>query len=372
MNADSLGLYVSIPFCKFKCTYCNFASGVFPRAELDRYLSALEREIRQYSGHADTLSFGGGTPSMLEPSQWERLLAVLREQFQIAADAEITLEAAPGGFDEQRVRAWVRSGVNRVSLGVQSFVERELRSVGRPHTAEGVARDVELLRTAGITDIGVDLIAGLPFQTPESWEESLGWVGRLAPTHVSVYILEVDEDSNLGAESLAGGARYSAPHLPDEDTTADLYTRARERLADLGFAQYEISNFAQPGRESRHNRKYWNCEPYFGFGVDAHSYEGAERRGNVDTIEEYMVRLERGESPVATREPVDDRRGAEERLFLGLRQTSGVIVGSADQQRYGGEITHLAAAGLVEFSEGRLRLTPRGLLLSNEVFEKFV
>ena len=367
-----LGLYVSIPFCKFKCTYCNFASGVFPQAELDRYLATLEREIRQFSGHAETVYFGGGTPSMLTPSQWERLVGVLREQFEIAAGAEITLEAAPGGFDGPRVRAWVGSGVNRVSLGVQSFVERELRAVGRPHTAEGVARDLELLRTVGITDIGIDLIAGLPYQTPKSWKESLEWVGRLSPTHVSVYILEVDEDSNLGAESLARGARYSATHLPDEDTTADLYTRARERLAELGLAQYEISNFAKRGRESRHNRKYWNCEPYLGFGVDAHSYDGTERRGNVDTIEEYMARLERGEAPVATREPVDERRRTEERLFLGLRQTAGVIVSSADQQRFGGEITHMAASGLVEFSEGRLRLTPRGLLLSNEVFEKFV
>ena len=367
-----LGLYVSIPFCKFKCTYCNFASGVFPQTELDRYLAALEGEIRQFSGQADTVYFGGGTPSLLTPAQWDRLAGVLRGQFQIAAGAEITLEAAPGGFDSERVQAWVRSGVTRVSLGVQSFVERELRAVGRPHTAEGVARDLELLRGEGITDIGVDLIAGLPFQTPESWDESLGWVEKLKPTHVSVYILEVDEDSNLGAESLAGGARYSAAHLPDEDTTADLYTRARERLAGLGFAQYEISNFAQRGWESRHNRKYWNCEPYLGFGVDAHSYDGAERRGNVDTIEEYMARLERGESPVATREPVDERRRTEERLFLGLRQTAGVTLSSADQTRFGGEITHLAAAGLVEFSEGRLRLTPRGLLLSNEVFEKFV
>ncbi len=365
-------MYVSIPFCKFKCTYCNFASGVFPQAELDRYLAALEREIRRFSGHADTVYFGGGTPSLLAPAQWDRLLVAMRQQFQISVDAEITLEAAPGGFDQPRVAAWVQSGVNRVSLGVQSFVERELRPVGRPHTAEDVARDLDLLRGEGISDIGIDLIAGLPYQTPESWEESLDWLDRLKPTHVSVYILEVDEDSNLGAESLAGGARYSATHLPDDDTTADLYTRARERLAELGLAQYEISNFAQPGRESRHNRKYWNCEPYLGFGVDAHSYDGTERRGNVDTIEEYVARLERGDSPVAMRESVDERRRTEERLFLGLRQTAGVSVSSADQQRFGGEIAHLAAAGLVESSSGRLRLTPRGLLLSNEVFEKFV
>ena len=372
MHPDKLGLYVSIPFCKFKCTYCNFASGVFPQAELNRYLAALEREVGEFSGAADTVYFGGGTPSLLSPEQWDRLMGALRQRFDIAGDAEITLEAAPGGFDDARITAWASSGVNRASLGVQSFVERELRAVGRPHTAEGVAQDLERLRAAGITDIGVDLIAGLPHQTAASWEESLNWVGRLSPTHISVYILEIDEDSRLGAESLAGGQRYSAGQLPGEDATADFYTYAQQRLAELGFHQYEISNFAKPGYESRHNRKYWDCRPYIGFGVDAHSFDGIERRGNVESIEDYMVRMERGESPVATREPVDERRRAEERLFLGLRQTAGVVLAAADSERYGGEITHLAASGLVEFSHGRLRLTPRGLLLSNEVFEKFV
>lgn len=365
------GLYLSIPFCKFKCTYCNFASGVFPRAELERYLAALEKEIRTSSGAVDTIFLGGGTPSLLPAAQMESLFRAVGETFQVSP-LEVTLEAAPGTFDDVLVRSWAQCGVNRVSLGVQSFVERELKAVGRMHRAAGVAQDVARLRGAGIEDIGVDLIAGLPHQTRESWEESLDWTLRLHPTHVSVYILEVDEDSRLGAELMAGGARYSAAEVPDEDTTADLYTRAVERLGEMGYRQYEISNFALPGRESRHNRKYWDCLPYLGFGVDAHSFDGAERRGNVDTVEEYIARMENGESPVATRETVDDRRRAEERLFLGLRQTAGVTLTEADRQRYGAEIARLAAAGLIESSGGHMRLTPRGVLLSNEVFEVFV
>ena len=366
-----LGLYISIPFCKFKCTYCNFASGVFPRALLERYLAALEKEILGFSGVADTVYLGGGTPSLLTAGQIQRLFRTVHEVFQVPP-AEVTLEAAPGTFDVALVAEWVRCGVNRVSLGVQSFVEQELRAVGRPHRAETVSEDIARLRAAGIREVSVDLIAGLPHQTRQSWEESLDWIARLAPEHVSVYILEVDEDSRLGAELLAEGARYSAAAVPGEDTIADLYTRAGERLGEMGYRQYEISNFALPGRESRHNRKYWEMEPYLGFGVDAHSFDGCERRANVDTIEEYVERMERGESPVASLEPMDDRRRGQERLFLGLRQTAGVALGERDRERYGGEISHLAAAGLLEFLGGRLRLTARGRLLSNEVFQAFV
>jgi oxygen-independent coproporphyrinogen-3 oxidase len=218
----------------------------------------------------------------------------------------------------------------------------------------------------------VDLIAGLPHQTPASWEESLDGVARLNPTHVSVYILEADDDSRLGAEILAGGARYSAGDVPDEDTIAALYVRACQRLEEFGYHQYEISNFAQPGRESRHNRKYWDCQPYLGFGVDAHSYDGETRWGNADDLDEYIARIERGESPLAARETVDDKQRAEERWFLGLRQNAGLSVGAADRQRFGSEIARLATEGLLEFYEDRVRLTARGRLLSNEVFQAFI
>jgi oxygen-independent coproporphyrinogen-3 oxidase len=362
------GLYVSIPFCKFKCTYCNFASGVFPAAKLERYLAALESEIAGYSGEADSIYLGGGTPSLLTGAQIARLFGVLRDRFKITAGAEITIEAAPGTFDATLAAVWRSLGVNRVSLGVQSFVERELRATGRTHRGETVARDIALLRDAGIGDAGIDLIAGLPHQTPAAWEESLDGVGCLAPSHVSIYILEADEDSRLGAELLADGARYSARDVPDDDTIADLYTRACERLAELGYRQYEISNFALPGRESRHNRKYWDCDPYLGFGVDAHSFDGRERRGNVEDLDEYIAHIERGDSPVVLREPPVPS----ERWFLGLRQNIGVAPSLEDRARYGGEIDRLICNGLLESQEDRVRLTARGRLLSNEVFQAFL
>jgi oxygen-independent coproporphyrinogen-3 oxidase len=367
------GLYISIPFCKFKCTYCNFASGVFPRAQLERYLQALELEIRGSSaGTADSVYLGGGTPSLLTADQMVRLFSALRERFEVTTSAEITIEAAPGTFDATLVSAWTALGVNRVSLGVQSLVERELRATGRTHRIDTVERDFAILRDAGITDVGIDLIAGLPHQTPASWEQSLEGVARLNPTHVSVYILEADEDSRLGAEILAGGARYSASDVPDDDTIAALYVRACQRLEQSGYRQYEISNFSVPGKESRHNRKYWNCQPYLGFGVDAHSYDGLTRWGNADDLDEYIARMERGESPLVTHETVDDRQRAEERWFLGLRQNAGVALGIADRDRFGGEIARLAAEGLLEFYEDRVRLTARGRLLSNEVFQAFI
>jgi oxygen-independent coproporphyrinogen-3 oxidase len=345
---------------------------VFPRLQLERYLRALESEIRDaQSVSADTIYLGGGTPSLLTADQIAGLFGVLRERFDIAAEVEITIEAAPGTFDASLVSAWTQLGVNRVSLGVQSLVERELRATGRTHRAATVGRDLALLRDAGIIDVGIDLIAGLPHQTPASWEESLEGVARLNPTHVSVYILEADEDSRLGAEILAGGARYSAGDVPDDDTIAAFYVRACERLEQFGFRQYEISNFAQPGRESRHNRKYWDCLPYLGFGVDAHSYDGLTRWGNVDGLDECIARVERGESPLVVRESVDERQRAEERWFLGLRQNAGVALGAGDD-RFGGEIARLAAEGLLEFYEDRVRLTARGRLLSNEVFQAFI
>ena len=384
------GLYVSIPFCRFKCTYCNFASGVFPAEKLAQYLEALCWEIRACRWHsatgdkpgclsgahpsipADSIYLGGGTPSLLTATQLGHLLDELRQVFFVTAEAEITLEAAPGSFSRELVGTWQAFGVNRVSLGVQSFVERELKAVGRPHRAETVAADVDTLRAAGITNIALDLIAGLPHQTAASWQASLDWVGRLRPAHISVYMLEIDADSRLGAEALAGGSRYSASALPEEDAVADFYCRACEQLARLGYGQYEISNFALPGRDSRHNRKYWEGAPYLGFGLDAHSFDGVERWANTDSLERYLASAGRQELPVAERHRLDERRRAEERMFLGLRRNEGVELSPVDQHRYDREIAELAEVGLLELADGRLRLTARGRLLSNEVFVAFV
>jgi putative oxygen-independent coproporphyrinogen III oxidase len=355
------GVYISYPFCAQKCTYCNFASGVFPRELERRYLDALRREIGEYAfaWRPETVYLGGGTPGAMEPGDLRKVL----EPVPGAPWIEATLEAAPGGSTRAKAAAWRELGINRVSLGVQSFVAHELARTGRKHTAGVVAAEVALLRDCGMRNINIDLIAGLPGQTAASWRESLDWIERLAPEHVSVYMLEIDEDSRLGRELLRGGARYGAADAPSEDLTADLYEAAVERLAGMGWGQYEISNFARPGMESRHNLKYWKLEPYVGFGADAHSCDGRMRRQNAESVREYL------ESPHAAAVPA---RPDEERFFVGLRLTQGIQPDAAAWQRFAAPIRRFLDAGLLETGDGVLRLTRRGMLLSNEVFQEFL
>src|SRR5579863_7114195 len=257
MKVPVAGIYISWPFCAQKCTYCNFASGVLPRELEGRYISALLNEI---SAHAwqwspDTVYLGGGTPSGVEADHLKRLFQSLPGHWR-----EATIAAAPGTVTADRVEGWLRAGINRVSLGVQSFIRQELARTGRKHTAEIVAQEVALLRAQGIHNINIDLIAGLPGQTESSWAESLAATVSLAPPHVSVYMLEVDDDSRLGAEILLGGKRYGAGDVPSEDRIADFYETAVDRLRVQGVHRYEISNFARSGAESIHNLKYWKRE----------------------------------------------------------------------------------------------------------------
>ena len=355
------GVYLSYPFCAQKCTYCNFASGVFPR-ELERsYVKALSRELQahQWLGTPETVYWGGGTPSILDIEDFRGLM----NQIPGRPWAEATLEAAPGTITTDRARAWAQSGINRVSLGVQSFVEPEIRRTGRKHSAHTVETEIAILRDAGIANINIDLIAGLSGQTEASWDESLGWIERLRPPHVSVYMLEVDEDSRLGKEMLLGGGRYGAGETPGEDETAALYETAVSRFAALGIQRYEISNFARPGSESRHNLKYWKLEQYAGFGADAHSFEGQERRQNAESVREYLE----GRPPEATA-----ARPEEERFFVGLRLLAGVRPEADEWRRFEGPIRRFVEAGLLETEGGVLRLTGRGVLLSNEVFQEFL
>lgn len=357
------GVYVSWPFCAQKCTYCNFASGVFPR-ELERqYLDALTREINssKFEWTPETVYLGGGTPSSMDPAALARLLSLIPGR----PWREATLEAAPGLISRDQVRAWVRAGIGRASLGVQSFVDVELRRTGRKHDAAGVAADVALLREEGIHDINIDLIAGLPGQTAAGWQCSLDWIGRLQPGHVSVYMLEVDEDSRLGQELLLGGVRYGALDVPGEQQIVDFYEQAVERLASLGLARYEISNFARPGEESRHNLKYWQLEPYFGFGADAHSFDGTLRWQNVETPQTYV-------SAADPRTETTQANAAEERFFVGLRLMKGIEPTQQEWEEHRGAIDRFVADGLLVIDGSRLRLTSRGVLLSNEVFEEFI
>lgn len=356
------GVYISWPFCSQKCTYCNFASGVFPREVEARYLERLVGELRAHAWRwtPETVYLGGGTPGSMPVEALRQVLALVPGK----PWREATLEAAPGAITAEAVDAWIACGINRVSLGAQSFSEDELRRTGRKHTAGGVARDMALLRAAGIANINVDLIAGLPAQTEESWRASLGWIERLEPPHVSVYMLEVDEDSRLGRELLSGGARYGAGAAPPEETVADLYELAVEFLERRGWRRYEISNFARRGFESRHNLKYWRLEPYAGFGADAHSFDGEWRVANTDDVRGYS---EEGPQPQRVRADV-----VSEKYLTGLRLMEGIEIAPEEEGRFGEAIARFEREGLMERDGARIRLTRRGVMLSNEVFEAFL
>jgi oxygen-independent coproporphyrinogen III oxidase len=357
------GIYISYPFCAQKCTYCNFASGVLPRALEPQYRTALLREIagHEFQSTPDTVYLGGGTPSSMDPAALREILDALPGR----PWAECTLETAPGTVTPESASAWRAAGVNRVSLGVQSFVEKELAQTGRRHRAATVDADVAILRAAGIANINIDLIAGLPFQTQPSWQESLDWIVRLDPPHVSIYMLEVDPDSRLGLEIIGEGSRYGAKQAPSDEVTAGLYETAVEFLAAHGITRYEISNFAKPGYESRHNLKYWRLEPYVGFGSDAHSFDGAQRWQNIEDAAAYSA----APNP---RVETSASHPREEKFFVGLRLLDGVPLDAADWREHGAAIRRFLDAGLLERSGESIRLTNRGVLLSNEVFQEFL
>ena len=354
------GVYLSYPFCSQKCTYCNFASGVMPEGD---YLEALAAEIQghEWQWLPETVYLGGGTPSRMEVEALARVLS----QVPGAPWREATLEVAPGCVTAERATDWVRAGITRVSLGVQSFVQEEIARTGRKHTAAIVADEVALLKATGITEINIDLIAGLAGQTREGWLRSLDWLERIEAPHVSIYMLEVDEESRLGRELLAGGGRYGAGDVPSDAAIVEFYEEARERLDAMGIRRYEISNFARPGHESVHNLKYWRLEPYVGFGADAHSFDGAMRRENVATAAEYVDRWRAGNSVLASETAA---RLDEERFFVGLRLSEGIVPAPG----FDPTISRFVADGLLERDNGRLKLTNRGVLVSNEVFQEFL
>jgi oxygen-independent coproporphyrinogen-3 oxidase len=430
-----LGLYISVPFCRTKCSYCNFASDVFSKSAYENYVARLLEDIagsRQFASElgcalddgADSIYLGGGTPSILDASQLLRIFAALRGQFAVTPDAEVTVECAPGTLTPALIETLLQCGVNRVSLGVQSFVDREAQSVGRLHKRSTVLEEINRLRKAGLANINIDLIAGLPHQTPESWVFSVSETIAAGVPHVSIYMLEVDDDSRLGRELIAGGARYHAHFVPNEDTTADLYQQACEMLTAAGIAQYEISNFARPAspaqnNESRHNLKYWTRQPYMGFGVDAHSMlplargrlwgqvwgratspvqaerssaaargpsnpefaiavvepgrHQATRFATPDSLDAYMNRTPHTVTPVSAQAAI------EESFFLGLRLNRRIDLEclrkefSADAiAAWDSAIQQCLQDGLLEQQGTTLRLTGRGRLLSNEVFARFL
>jgi oxygen-independent coproporphyrinogen III oxidase len=414
-----LGIYISVPFCKSKCSYCNFASGVASRAMYGRYvekvcadMAVAEKTARAIGGSfertVDSIYLGGGTPTILAPEDLLRLFRALREHFDVDRQSEITVECAPGTLTPEILDALLNCGVNRISLGVQSFVDQEAAAVGRLHSRAKVLDDIARLRTAGIANINVDLIAGLPHQTEASWNYSVQETIATGAPHVSVYMLEVDDDSRLGRELIAGGTKYHAHFVPQDDLTADLYIAACEQLEQAGIAQYEISNFARcadpcggglwrggsltlPGRleelaadswESRHNLKYWKRQPYLGFGVDAHSmlpaagtdnFLDAVRFSAADDLNTFLA------GATLARVEVTKTGALEETFFLGLRLLRGVDLDEVTQ-RFGCAavdalapiLDELEGTELIERETATVRLTARGRLLSNEVFQRFL
>lgn len=394
----ALGLYFSVPFCRAKCTYCNFASGVYPASEHARYAQRLVDDMASADAWAtkmqvdlpktvDTIYFGGGTPVLLEPELFTQIFAGIRNEFDLTSDAEITVECAPGQLSDATLEAMVGAGVNRVSLGVQSFIDREAQLSGRLHTRAMVLEDLRRLRASGIENLNLDLLAGLAEQTLSSWHESLKILLDTAVPHASVYMLEIDEDSRLGRELIGGGARYGAGLVPSDDVIAQMYEEAVAAFAEAGLQQYEISNFAQKTRsskwESRHNLRYWQRRPYLGLGLDASSMlrglgtdsDIVLRATTTDDLNDYLS--------AKSIEPETAWLGPTQRLeeawFLGLRRNSGVSL-NALRAEFGADavapavtvVDRLSADGLVTVQRGVVRLTPRGRLISNDVFAEFL
>jgi len=387
----NLGVYIQVPFCQTKCTYCNFHTGVVSRERYAPYAAAVRREIAAWLGdendslrdaRIDTVYFGGGTPSLLDPSALANILAELRPRLSDPSAPEITLEADPETIDAAKAATWRHAGFNRISLGVQSFNDDELKACGRMHRRADIFSAIKMLGEAGLANISMDLIAGLPKQTRESWKNSVSELLAVRPEHVSIYMLEIDEGSRLGRESLAGGTRYSAEAIPEDDAIAEFYESARARLAAADYEHYEISNWALPGKRSRHNLKYWQREPYLGFGAAAHSFDGRVRWANVHDSARYVACIEQGITIREQIEPITPERALEEEFFLGLRQMEGIDLKrierayDADLHDQVGTVRtrleSLLAQGLIEMNGSRVRLSPQRLTVSNEVFTELM
>ena len=396
----TVGAYIQVPFCGQKCTYCNFATGVFPDSIYASYVDAVCREIEMRAGYLpatdsgtpganaatyanhlggvviDTVYVGGGTPSLLDARDLGRLLETLKANF-LCEFREVTLEADPETISGENSTEWREAGFDRVSLGVQSFADAELLATGRRHRRAEVFSAVENLRRAGFSNISMDLIAGLPCQTEESWRQSLRELLEIAPEHVSVYLLEADEGSTLGREMLSGGVRFNAHRVPTDDEMAGFYEYACEALDGARYEHYEISNWARrtgdKGNDlrSHHNLKYWKRESYIGFGAGAHSFDGAVRQSNTESVTEYLAGMQQGNLPVKESEVVGTQRALDEELFLGLRQLAGIDfarIEKAYSVSLRERISRLAAGGFIEMEGTRARLAPAKLTLANEVF----
>jgi oxygen-independent coproporphyrinogen III oxidase len=374
-----LGLYLHIPFCASICNYCNFNRGLFEAGLKDRYVAALEQEIRSWRGTgsaaaADTIFFGGGTPSLLDPAEIARLVRACRDTFDVAADAEVTLETNPETSTRSRMERFREAGINRVSFGVQSFRESELQRLGRMHSVDRARDAVAEARAAGFDNLSLDLMMWLPQQSASDWRESVEALIDVGPAHASLYLLELYPNAPLKEEMARAGWSLA----PDDDA-AEMYLWSMKRLEDAGYQQYEISNVARPGFASRHNLKYWQDGEWVGFGCGAHSTFGGARWKNVASTEDYVRRVTAGEPAAVERRELERHVRMEEALFTGLRLNEGLDLARLGARydtdvwaKYGAALQPFVEAGLVVYTPGILRLTREGMLLANEVMAAFV
>ena len=387
----NLGLYVHIPFCLSKCDYCHFASGVFPKETTSPYLSALKQEIKGVKvplGYLDikehlispcqidSIFFGGGTPSLIDGREIEEIIEVIGNCFFITPNAEVTVEVNPGTLGIEKLKCYKNAGVNRISIGVQSFQDHILNKMARTHTGQDAITTIKLCRDQGIKNISLDFIAGLPGQTQKNWQENLTRIVDLSPEHLSLYMLEIFQDTGLDY-------RYSCENektdLPSDELVSQFYKEAVDLLNKTYWEQYEISNFCKPGYQSHHNLKYWTDQPFIGFGCGAYSYLAGHRWGNERSPSRYINLLKHQGHAIGFHSEISPRQHLEEVLFLGLRLNSGLdlgywssIFGFDVQQYYRKEITELTENRLIVISQGYLKLTPKGRLFSNDVFVEFM
>ncbi|HKO45696.1 MAG TPA: radical SAM family heme chaperone HemW [Pyrinomonadaceae bacterium] len=374
------GIYIHIPFCRSRCSYCDFATGIYNVDTAERYVAAVAQEIDSFAGsstpaHIDSIYFGGGTPSLLTSSQLRLLLESIHRRFQVAEDVEVSLEMNPGTVTEDTLAAFRRLGVNRASFGAQTFNDYELARLGRSHTAQQTRETFRQLRNTGFDNVSFDLIAGLPGQTVEEWQRNIDEALSLRPEHLSFYLLEVHEGTPL-----ANHIRTGLQPTPNEELAAEMYELMLDQAAAAGYTHYEISNLCLPGHESRHNTKYWTGAPYFGFGCSAHSYDGvAKRWANERDVNSYVELMAAGISPMVERRELNEDDRQSEAVFLGLRMMDGYNVREY-RDRFGvdlieqhrEDLKRFYDAGLIELNNDVLKLTRSGALLSNEVFAAFV
>ena len=370
------GIYIHVPFCKSRCSYCDFATGLYQTELAERYVQALVVDLQttradKLSRSVDTIYFGGGTPSMLSSDQLERILAAVHSRFQIDPKVEVTIEINPGSVTKTKLKGFRKLGINRASFGAQTFHDDELARLGRSHNAGDTLRTFEYLRAADFDNVSFDLIAGLPGQTMVRWQENVERSLGLRPEHLSFYLLEVHSNTPL-AQHIERGLQPK----PDDDLAAEMYKWMLDRSCDAGYEHYEISNLCLPGFESRHNTKYWQGDAYYGFGCSAHSFDGRTLRwSNERDVAAYVNAIENNQTPVIEQTQLSDNERRAEAVFLGMRLMKGVDTREYEQSfgvdlriEHNEDLSRFYEAGLIEFDGYVLRLTRAGALMSNEVF----